>query len=571
MIHRGDKIDIAVLQLFFIIVFFISSLEAASCNCCTNTTETEIERPFVSSLSNHCTKWIIIPIENGFVAPIQIYDPSIKEHDHDCDGIVDSLDPDVDANGIVVNSDYATLQRNEKILIDVLENDMDIEGFIDAKTLKITTKPKHGSVKVVQGKVYYAPDGSFTGYDSFMYTVRDNDGFLSKPVLVKILVTDINHPPIAKNASYSIKEDTPVKITLVADDPDKDGLRYKIIKSPKSGRLVGTVPNLTYLPQKDFHGQDLFLFQVNDGKIDSKPATVYINILPVNDAPIAVNDHVKTKENMPVAVDALINDYDPDGDTIRLVSVSKASFGKVLLLDGKIYYSPGSNTVSSDRFTYTIADESGLLATATIDVLIDIKSKNDAPVAFNQTVTTKEGEPISFTIIGSDPEGDPIGYHLRYITELPSHGTVTGTPPQLTYRPEKDFYGKDYVAFSVSDGELESSIGIITIDVLPINDPPVADAGEDYEGIRGDLIHFDGSGSYDIDGNITSYVWREGNTTLSTQPKFETKMLDEGTHTVTLTVTDDHNATGSDQKIITINPCCQGCVYPDPTATNPFN
>ena len=107
--------------------------------------------------------------------------------------------------------------------------------------------------------------------------------------------------------------------------------------------------------------------------------------------------------------------------------------------------------------------------------------------------------------------------------------------------------------------------------VHPLNDPPVADAGDDVIAKRGDTIILDASKSYDLDGNITSYEWKEGNVTLSSDENVSYVFYDEGVHSVTLTVTDDDNATDSDEKIITIKPCCKGCVYPDPTDTNPFN
>ncbi len=123
----------------------------------------------------------------------------------------------------------------------------------------------------------------------------------------------------------------------------------------------------------------------------------------------------------------------------------------------------------------------------------------------------------------------------------------------------------------MNDGEYESYVAVVTIVVNPLNDPPVADAGEDYTGIRGDTIIFDASQSYDIDGEIISYEWRRGNEVISTEKIFEMQILEEGIDSVTLTVTDNQNASASDVKLITLNPCCEGCEYPDPTNTNPFN
>jgi len=570
---KRDKSVIRILQFLLVWGLFVTSLNAAACNCCTPqkpkpvTTVTSV--PFKSSLPNHCTKWIIIPIEDGFNAPIQIYDPSITEHDHDCDGIVDSQDPDVDINGIVVNKDRVTIQRNEKILIDVLANDMDIEGYIDPNTLKVIQEPKHGSVRIVDDKVYYIPDGTFIGYDTFMYVVKDNDGLLSKPTPVTIEVTEINHAPVAQGASYKTNEDTPVAMKLTATDIDHDPLSYSITGKPKYGKLLGKAPNVTYEPKKDFSGADTFTFKVYDGKRYSSLASVHIQVMPVNDDPVANDDTVLTDEGVMVSLKPLLNDMDTDGNSsnLHIVSITQPHYGIALLEGENVFYTPKSDSATQDTLMYTIEDENGGRDTATIT--INISSQNDAPIANGQTIVTDEDHPIPFSLSGVDPDGDTL--KLMYTQLVPEHGKLSGNVPDLIYTPDANFTGEDYIVFKVDDGKLESFLAVVNIIVNPLNDPPIANAGEDVNVKRGDSVVLDGSKSYDIDGNITAYVWTEGGVILSTDKYFTYIFADEGIHTVRLTVTDDQNATDWDNTIITVNPCCVGCVYPDPTDTNPFN
>jgi hypothetical protein len=217
---------------------------------------------------------------------------------------------------------------------------------------------------------------------------------------------------------------------------------------------------------------------------------------------------------------------------------------------------------------YTIEDENGGRDTAVIK--IRIVSENDAPVAYNQMIATDEDHSVSFDLNASDPDGDPVKYTLLNLALLPEHGSVSGTPPHLVYTPNPNYNGNDYIAFSVDDGKLDSAPAVITIVVHPLNDPPVADAGVDETGLRGDTFTLDGSASYDIDGNITHYLWQEGNMTIGTEKTLHRQFTITGQHRIRLTVTDDQNASDSDEKIITIESCSDGCVYPDPTATNPY-
>ena len=87
------------------------------------------------------------------------------------------------------------------------------------------------------------------------------------------------------------------------------------------------------------------------------------------------------------------------------------------------------------------------------------------------------------------------------------------------------------------------------------NPPPVANAGADQT-VTADAsgqasIQLNGSGSSDPDGTIDSYVWTQGGTQLATGAT-PTVSLPVGTHTITLTVTDNQGATGTDQVTVTV-------------------
>ena len=381
-----------------------------------------------------------------------------------------------------------------------------------------------------------------------------------------------NTLPIAYDNNFTTQEDVNITMILRGEDTDGETLSYKILKVPNHGILDGEGSHRIYHPNRDYVGDDAFTYQVRDTHDGtSNIATVKIVVTPVNDVPIANNDKVSTRENRSLSLKPLLNDIDSDGDSSKLhiVSLTQPKYGKVLLKNEVVYYHPQSDFKKFDSLEYTIKDEEGATSSATIS--IDITSENDAPIAYNQTVETEEEKAISFELNATDPDTFKLNYTIIDSSFTLTHGEVTGTTPKLTYTPDNNYTGFDYILFKVDDGTLESNLAVVTILIKPLNDPPVANAGEDVSTIRGNGVRFDASNSYDIDGEILSYLWKEGNVTLSTQKTFESVMRVEGIHRVTLTVTDDGNLSDSDEKIVTINPCCQGCNYPDPTQTDPFN
>ena len=96
---------------------------------------------------------------------------------------------------------------------------------------------------------------------------------------------------------------------------------------------------------------------------------------------------------------------------------------------------------------------------------------NTAPVAQAQSVTTAEDTAKAITLTATDAESNTLTYA---IATSPSHGTLSGTPPNVTYAPATNYYGADSFTFTARDASLTSTPATVSITVTPVNDAPVA-------------------------------------------------------------------------------------------------
>ena len=194
----------------------------------------------------------------------------------------------------VVADDFYSTAEDFKLEVSpgngVLKNDF---GFAPGNPL--TAELVTG---VASGQLNFASDGSFTyipgkdwfGVDNFTYSALD-DGVLVGTAAVTISVTSINDSPVAYPQVIETPMDAPVEIFLTGSDVEGDNLTYNITQPPTHGYLFPNIPprsesregqelepSLIYQPDQGYHGSDSFIYVVNDGKVNSEPAKVRINV-----------------------------------------------------------------------------------------------------------------------------------------------------------------------------------------------------------------------------------------------------------------------------------------------------
>ncbi len=98
---------------------------------------------------------------------------------------------------------------------------------------------------------------------------------------------------------------------------------------------------------------------------------------------------------------------------------------------------------------------------------LDLTASGGPPIALDQSVTTDEDTPRAITLTAIDT--DPLTYT---VVTTPAFGLLSGTPPNLTYTPNADYFGPDALTFKANDGTFDSNVATISITVRPVNDAP---------------------------------------------------------------------------------------------------
>ncbi|MCS6125152.1 Ig-like domain-containing protein [Shewanella baltica] len=250
----------------------------------------------------------------------------------------------------------------------------------DTLTLSAVTKPSWLNFNVATGLLSGTPGNADVGAHPVLLRVTDTDGLTAEQSF-SITVTNVNDAPVATSSTVTLEEDGSVTITLAAEDVDNDPLTYEVVSQPESGTLEqhGTV--WLYTPEKDFNGTDVFSFIAKDAELSSEPATVTINVTPVNDDPQAVDDDytLTSTANDIYALAVLANDVDVDGDTLTIDGAA-ADIGSVQITSEGLSFTAPETYVGPVALRYTISDGHKGRASAKVNVLIEGAESANQPV-----------------------------------------------------------------------------------------------------------------------------------------------------------------------------------------------
>lgn len=129
--------------------------------------------------------------------------------------------------------------------------------------------------------------------------------------------------------------------------------------------------------------------------------------------------------------------------------------------------------------------------------------ENQPPSAFSTFVSVEQDESTNITLNATDPDNNPLTYTLL---TSPVNGSLSGVAPNLTYTPNAGYTGPDMFSFKATDGQWETEIAYVCIDVtLLSNHPPVADS-QNVSVAEDTSLNITLTAS-DVDGDALTYVY----------------------------------------------------------------
>ncbi len=353
---------------------------------------------------------------------------------------------------VAVDQDLSvTSEQNLSVVLEAT----DADG--DAVTYEIVDQPTNGTLTGELPNLTYVSDAGFVGDDSFTFKAFDGVAY-SNVATISITIEAIpNTAPVAKSQEVEVTSEESINITLEATDAEDDELTFELVDEPTNGTLTGDLPDLIYVSNAGFEGNDSFTFKVTDGQVYSEVATVSITVNPIpNNAPLAIAQNLEVMSTASLQV--TLTATDEDGDDLSYELVDQPSNGTLTGELPNLTYQSNDGFDGTDTFTFKAFDGKDYSNTATVTITVT-PFVNNKPVVNDQEFLFNQGETVSFVLTGSDDDNNDLTFS---IVNQPTNGTITGDVPNLSYTPNEGFHGEDHLTFVAKDGFENSETGTIT-------------------------------------------------------------------------------------------------------------
>jgi len=322
---------------------------------------------------------------------------------------------------------------------------------------------------------------------SFTYKATDKNGSSN----VATATIAVQCAPVAGDDTFSTAEDTPVSGSVLGGDtrdPDTATLQAVQVSGPAHGTLtLNGAGSFTYTPALNYNGTDSFTYKVNDGALDSAPATARLTITPVNDAPIFTKgpNHTSASASAAQAVAAWATGISPGpneaGQLLDFVLTNDNpglfTVQPTVSPAGALTYTPKAGDGGVAHLTVRLHDNGGTASGGTDSssaqsFTITVPAANTAPgvTVTSSSSSVNEGSPVTLVATGTD--ADP-GDVLSFAWDLDGDGLYETPGSSATFTPTN---GPATVTPKVQVKDRGGLTSVASVTIAVLNVAPVVSA-----------------------------------------------------------------------------------------------
>ncbi|WP_292907645.1 Ig-like domain-containing protein [Microbacterium sp.] len=414
----------------------------------------------------------------------------------------------------------ADAKESLRVDVDVLKNDEDPDGTVDALDLSVESGgvvQDDRSIRVTVG----------AERQLIRYTITDQDdqaasAFLFVPALSELRPTPTSTKPVVVKSGETIELPLSKYVTVAGGGDVVITEAAKVSAVNADGApLIKDQSTLVYTSKPGYFGKDALTFEVTDGTGPDDPEgrkatiTIPITVLPPeNQQPVFVNGQVEVAPGEPATtldLAALTTDPDPeDADNISFTVSGQPSGGVKARIDGtKLLVEADSSTPKGTSATVQLRIDDGTTepVEGSVAVLVAASTRS-LPTANTDTVPeADQGKSITVPVLDNDVNPFP-ETPLKVVSAVSETGSgaVSFTASEVKITPDASFVGTMVVRYRIQDATKDADREVDGRIVVTVQGVPEAPGTPTVSSVQDRTVVLSWSPPANNGAEITSYT-----------------------------------------------------------------
>lgn len=291
----------------------------------------------------------------------------------------------------------------------------------------------------------------------FDVTVTPTDFSVSPPpYTTSFSIVVLPLPPVANALSLSVAANT--SANALSPSITGSATSLTISTAPTHGVASVSGLGLRYTPATNYVGTDTLSYIAIGPGGSSSPATVSITVVAAPPTTANLTFQVNSGANPITSTIA--------GTASSLALSALPSHGTASISGLTLSYTPATNYIGTDTFTYTAIGASGVFASST--VAINVVAAAPTANSTNLTIISGSSASIDLATLVSGPTFTGL---TVAISTAPAHGSATLSGTILTYTPVRSYTGTDTLSYIATAIGGSSAAATISINIAARPDP----------------------------------------------------------------------------------------------------
>jgi large repetitive protein len=433
----------------------------------------------------------------------------------------------------IANPDQVTTGQGQEIVFNPIVND--IPNTITS--LNIISLPTHGTLSIQSSGIAYNPNAGYIGSDRFTYIIQGEDGQISNEAVVSVAIENLPPEIGSIDVPERIEEGRSVEFKATAKDHGStNALTYSWNFGDNTAPVLGQNTTHSFVDNGNYNVV-LTVTDKDGGSTTQTVAVVVDNVVPTI-IEISKPDQINEGQGVEFTARAI----DPaSNDTLTYSWNFGDNTAPVIGQNATHAFADNGNY----NVALTVTDKDGGSTTQTVAVVVD----NVVPTIANITKPAQisEGQAVQFSATATDLGiNDTLTYSWNFGD---STALVAGQNVSHAFADNGNY--NVILTVTDKDGGVTSQTVVAKVDNVA---PTIATITKPAQINEGQAVQFTATATDPgIDDTLT-YSWNFGD---NTQPvlghEVAHTLVDNGTYTVILTVTDKDGGVATQNVIVQVD------------------